>query len=180
MHDVLLILFLLVATGGFIAFYHWSEKDARAKLGEVVEIQLYRRWGKIFQRALVVVAMLFPVVAGLVAIIERVAFDELYGTIIRTFWMLSMVYGIRRSSVLLIGERGLFAAGLDMTPWKDILRIDWDRDIGQQQWGLTLVIRKNRREEKRRVYIHREKKGEMERAIERFRPQQQEAEAVLA
>ena len=58
--------------------------------------------------------------------------------------------------------------------------IDWDRDIGQQQWGVTLVIRKNRREEKRRLYIHRDKKGAVEGAFERFRPQLQEAETVAA
>jgi hypothetical protein len=179
MTDILLIAFLLAATGVFIALYHRSEKDARAKLGDVVEIQLYRKWGRVFQHILIAVAILAPVVAGIIAISERVAFDELSGTVFRSFWMLSMAYGIRRSAVLLIGERGMFAAGLDMTPWNDVLRIDWDRDIGQQQWGMTLVVRKNRREEKRRLYIHREKKEEVEGAIERFRPQQQEAEAMV-
>jgi hypothetical protein len=180
MVDILLIVFLLVVTGSFMVIYHRAEKDARTKLGEAVEIQLYRRWGVVFQRLFLALAILLPVALATIAVIRHSGFDALFATFIRSFWMLSMVYGLRRSSVLLIGQRGLFTAGLDMIPWKDVLRIDWDRDIGQQQWGVTLAIRKNRREEKRRLYIHREKKGEVEGAIERFHPQQQEAEAVPA
>jgi hypothetical protein len=180
MADILLILFLLAITGGFIALYHRSEKEARAKLGDAVEIQLYRKWGVLFQRVLIAMAILLPLAFGTMAVVRHWGFDAMYISFLRSFWMLSMVYGIRRSGVLLIGERGMFAAGMDMIPWKDILRIDWDRDIGQQQWGVSLVIRKKRREEKRRLYIHREKKGEVERAIERFRPEQEKIAEQVA
>jgi hypothetical protein len=180
MADILLIVFLLVVTGSVMVIYNRAEQAARAKLGEAVEIQLYRRWGVVFQRLFLALAVLFPVAVAAMAVIRHSGFDALFASFMRSFWMLSVVYGLRRSSVLLIGERGVFTAGLDMTLWKDILRIDWDRDIGQQQWGVTLVVRKKRGEEKRRLYIHREKKGEVEGAIERFHPQQQEAEAVGA
>jgi hypothetical protein len=75
-------------------------------------------------------------------------------------------------------------------PWKEVEDVKWDRDIGQRQWGATIMTKKKfaKKPVKQRIYVRRDLKEHVEALFDRFRGigqsaiarDQSHAEAVAA
>ncbi len=169
--DILLLSWSFLIIGVWFLVLHLSEQGARKRLGaDVVEIPLYRRWWLHVQWGIVALAIVMPVAWIVVAVLEHIPFDEALFTFGRTLWFGSILYGVRKGSVLLIGSRGISLGLKNQIPWDRVEAVTWDRDIGQRLWGMTLTVRhpKGRQLNKQRIYIRRELKAEVVAHVERF------------
>lgn len=56
-----------------------------------------------------------------------------------------------------------------LVPWEKVQRLDWDKDVGQRSWGLSLhYTGQNGTPHKVRFYFSRERKEELARQLENY------------
>ena len=161
--ELIFVLAALAVTGMWIFAMRRGEKEMRRKLGgDVVEVPLYRRGMIVLQQILIGLAVIIPLVVVIVGVQSGIEGEEIVAELVRSLWMLSVVYGIRASSKLLAGERGIALGQLGMIAREDLREARWDRDIGQRQWGATVTFQRGKREMKHRLYVHRDLKPQVE------------------
>jgi hypothetical protein len=61
-----------------------------------------------------------------------------------------------------VGPNGFTLGGYAITPWESLVAVTWDRDIGQREYGFAIQVRRGRSIEKRRLFVLREVKDEVE------------------
>ena len=172
MTDILPILVALVLTAIWIAVGHASRRERLRKLGDnVEEIALYRRWVRWAQGVLLALSVALPVVAVIMFDGERQDLGELFANMIRSLWLVSMVYGMQQSGTIAIGSKGFIYGQQQPVAWDDVQSIAWDRDIGQRQWGCSVSVERGKRIEKLRFYVKREHKPTVEKLFERHLPE---------
>lgn len=172
MQNILFVAVPLILIGVWFIAGRGAGKRARRRIGHhLVEVRLYQRWSMIIQ----IVATLGAVTILLVSLYMLVREDGDAGAfvmeMIRASWIGTVVYGLRRQGRLLMGENGLVVGQGEMIAWEDLLRVQWDRDIGQRLWGMTIEVRIGKRTERRRFYFRRDLKPEVESRIMEFMPE---------
>lgn len=170
--DILTAFIPFVGIGIWLVMLTASEKAARRQLGEeVVEIRLYRRAGYILQQVMTVLGIALPIAVAVFGIIYNIDGEELFIEIARSLLIASAAFGLRKSSLLMIGTRGFAFGPQKIVTWDRVEGIAWDRDIGQRLWGLTFTVRENKFRKKTvklRLFVRRDLKENVEHNLERF------------
>jgi hypothetical protein len=158
-----IVVVAFVVTLGWILMTRIAERRMRDQLGGVVqEIPLFRKWMTILQYILIGFALLLPVVVVYLKWKAGRPWSDAVVEFGRSLWLLTMVYAMRKGSTMLFGERGFTLGSLGIVEWKDLKEVRWDSDIGQQQWGVRIVIQKGRQIIRPKLYFHREFKPRVE------------------
>ena len=164
--DYIFLPIALVMTAGWIFSVRIADRQTRRKLGgEIREVPLYRRGAIWLQNILIAVAVLLPAIMIYVGIRNEIPFGEIWIESVRSLWLLSIVYTLRKSSTLLVGDKGVGLGSLGVVEWNRIRELKWDRDIGQQQWGASITMEQNRSTIKHRLYVRRSIKPQLEQIL---------------
>ncbi len=169
--DIVLLIGSLFVIGVWFAVLHTAEKEARRKLGhDVVEIPLSRRWAHPMRWLLPVFIVGIPVALAVVGILNNIPFDEMFFEIIQFLGFGSLIYGLRKASVMMIGSKGISLGPKHQVEWDRVDDLKWDKDIGQRLWGLTLSVwdPKRKYRSKQRYYVRRQMKDEVTAQIGRY------------
>ncbi|MEO5930007.1 MAG: hypothetical protein ABIR47_08745 [Candidatus Kapaibacterium sp.] len=166
----LIPLLAIAATIGWIVFIHRQERIVRERLGASVrEFATHRRWRLVSMTALALLFFSIPVMEIIDGTILHLPVGGYLLDVLRVLWIGGMIYANRRNSIVMIGDAGFARGGKPLIPWSDLQGIDWDRDIGQRQWGVTITLRRGTRIERQRFYFHREMKDDIELTMSRLR-----------
>ncbi len=140
------------------------------QLGEgAMEFSLYSKTARLIVQALVALALLVPLAAVAFGKVKDVQIEDLLLGVVRGLWFASVAYGLSGQRRLLLGPRGFVQGEPKVIPWKDVVELRWDDDIGQHRWGVTITIRRSKGVEKRRIYLLRQQRETAERSINAFR-----------
>lgn len=170
------LIFVLLGTGAWILVRYAAMNEARRKLGgEIVEVKLYRRWAYILQRVLVGLIILLPVGGVLLGLAGWQDLADIWRNVVQSLWMSGLVFGMQQRSVILVGDRGMTLPHAGIVLREEIIEVRWDRDIGQQLWGVMIDVRKKgfarRQPVKHRLYVRRELKERVEELLrDRWEP----------
>jgi hypothetical protein len=139
------------------------EKRIIKKLGRLkLKVSLSFKWLKIM--IIIIVVIFGLLLMGLVFVILYVNSIELELRFIFQLVFLSvLLIDSFIFSKLLICEKGMAGLGIPLTYWDEISRIQWDRDVGQEMWGVKIFIYSL--ETPYRFFIPRNSKHEIEKLI---------------
>jgi hypothetical protein len=166
----LIPLLAIAATIGWIVFIHRQERSVRERLGASVrEFATHRRWMLVSMTALALLLFSVPITEIIRGTILHLPVGGYLQEVLRVLWIGGMIYANRRNSIFMVGDAGFARGGKPLIPWSDVGSIDWDRDIGQRQWGVTIAVRRGTDIERQRFYFRREMKDDIELTMSRFR-----------
>ncbi|MDB5035423.1 MAG: hypothetical protein JWQ98_2664 [Chlorobi bacterium] len=166
----LIPLLAIAGTLAWIFFIHRQERIARERLGSSIpEFRIHRRWMLISVTALALLLLSIPIMEIISGTIRHLPLGGYLQDLLRVIWIGGMLYRNRRNSIFMVGDAGFTRGGKPSTSWSDVQSIDWDRDIGQRQWGVTIAVRRGADIERRRFYFRREMKDDVELTMARLR-----------
>ncbi len=81
--------------------------------------------------------------------------------------LLMLFLALNREASVRVSPRGLVLRNADyFIAWEDVLDIEWDRDVGQYKWGVTLRFMHRGKNYNVRFYSRRNRKGATAKLIE--------------
>jgi hypothetical protein len=164
--DITSLITFIGAGALIVGLFLIREKLLKSKLGGIVQvISLSTRNLKITKYILFSLSVLtfFLTIFILITYNDKELTIRFSGQCI--FW-LALYSGSQLYSKLLICKDGFAGAGIPKTYWHEVKGVIWDRDIGQQEWGVKIFIHGLKRPY--RAFFKREKKNEIESVIDEF------------
>jgi hypothetical protein len=153
----------------WILYQRKEEEAIRSRLGDgAVRVDLFHRPLRYTRSALIVLFIVVMAVGVILYALRNVDGWATLTGIFRMFWMIPMSQAVERTSRLIVGPKGIALPGAGEIEWKNIIAVNWDRDIGQQQWGATIERIAGRQHLKQRLYLRRDIKPEAEALIAKF------------
>jgi hypothetical protein len=93
-------------------------------------------------------------------------------------WPISLAFVLRQTTQLHIGPEGMYgrieASQKGILEWRDVRSVEWDRDVGQQQYGVSIEVDASRQAfqklgtYKRRMFVPRDAKPEVEELMDKY------------
>lgn len=173
--DLLIALLFLFLSIGWLYGLRKGEEEMRGRLGDDVEVvRLSRRGVQIAFYILFGITILFPIGFLWLVFTGELGWDDT-PDFVRGVWLVTLTFGMRYGSRLMIGSHGFGRGSNEITWWYEVEDVTWDRDIGQRAWGVSIMVRTaNDKPVKRRFYVRRDLKKYVEELFNRYRPVEQE------
>ncbi len=141
------------------------ERILRKKLGAEAETvpldMLSIKWMRYF-----VIILLILTSASILINIFFLEVIYLLNILMRLLVIVFLFYVMYRFSFLWFGRNGFIGPNMSFTSWSSVKSIEWDKDISQGLWGVSIYKKSGKIPV--RLYVPRDKKKEVSRLVSKY------------